>query len=148
MVYVPNERKHSWLFMNYQNLITLMTHWSHTSPLRSWSCTTPSTTLPTKLAQTLLLRLWKQSATVTQTQIRFAHCPRTWRSTWVATPTTPYSGRTFLQTVAASQPVTWQKLSTATSVPSTSSRLTSLLQHLACRAPAGRFLVTITSQAA
>src|SRR5699024_5430153 len=98
--------------------------------------------------QTLLLRLWKQSATVSQTQIRFADCPRTWRSTGVATPTTRYCKRTFVQSVAAGQPETWQRRSTATSDHSTGSRLTSLLQHLACRAPAGRFLVTITSQAA
>ena len=51
-------------------------------------------------------------------------------------------------TVAASQPASWQRLSTVTSVPSRLSRRPSTLRLLACRAPAGLSWATTTSLAA
>ena len=50
--------------------------------------------------------------------------------------------------VAASQPASWQKLSTATSAPLRSSRLTSPLPLPPCRALAGQFWATTTLLAA
>lgn len=45
-------------------------------------------------------------------------------------------------------PANWLRLSTATSVLSLSSRITSTPQHSACRAPAGQFSATTTSPVA
>ena len=56
-------------------------------------------------------------------------CRRTWHSTWVDTPTTRSSGTTCLQTAATNQPVNWLLQSTSTSVPSTTSRHSLLLQR-------------------
>ena len=65
-----------------QTCSTTTPHWSRTSRLASWSCTTPSTTQPTLLAQTRHWSSWLKLAK-RASSARSLSRPRTWHSTSV-----------------------------------------------------------------